>query len=172
MQNKTPLLQFIRNTRRENIKLEITFLTVARDKLFLTNQTCPFRFSVPLLFDRIIDKIHSELNLEVLTSVVLFGLLLPLRISNINRCKRHSNNKDYMHNPIQYPEEYLKILTKHLDCSRVVCTVSITTIYGVEVVSIVYLRTCSSKSLSPCSFLCVLIDCQSVDGPNFVRAQK
>ena len=66
MQNKLPILLFTSNTRSEPIQAEITFLTMARDKLFLTHPTCPFRFSVPLLFDRIIVKNHSNLNLEVL----------------------------------------------------------------------------------------------------------
>ena len=150
----------------------MTFLTIARDKLFLTHPTCPFWFAVPLLFVRIIDMIHSELNLEVVTAVVLIGILLPLRIFNINRFKRHNNNKDCMHNPIQYPAEYLKLVTKRLDCSQVFRTVLVIPIHGVELVNIVSLRTWISKSISPCSFLCVPLHCQSMAGPKCFRAQK
>ena len=130
------------------IDTKVALVTVAGQKRFLAHPTGSFWAAVPFLFDRIVDQSNRKIHLKIMTTRILAGVALPVRLAYSDRDHGDNNNIQSMHYSIKYPAEYPQIEPCRLDGGRVVRAIAIIAINSTKVVYVVPLCAWSGEGLS------------------------
>jgi hypothetical protein len=164
---------WMRNTCGDSIQTKKTFVAIAWDKMVLSHKVWSFVwFTIPLETDSIVHYRQCQIYLKVVTARMDIQILFPLFLSNVTFDKKTHHNIRCVDYPVQRPAENSQVVSICTDCCRVVCTIPIISVNGIEISNLICLRSWSNNSIA-CAFPSdTPLDCQIVTPSNFVIWKK
>ena len=122
----------MRDPTSQSVQTKVAFFTITGYQTPLSHPFGSGLTLLPVVLDATVDQGQTEINLEIVTSIVALQVLLPHWGSDACGGQETNNDIACMDHTVQHPAEHAQIVADRAECGRPISSVTIIFVNRVE----------------------------------------